>query len=171
MAAVSAYWAVRLETFAWRETLSASTWATFCQRRQARSTPVSPSCSANLHTNPVNFPAEQVCVQLPTLADNETLLAVTAERRAAAPCCGAAATGRPAAAVVGRYRLYSRRSAANPPHAAAARSNDRTDRRTDARPFHRPCSAYYASSVNKPTLHFIILHDTHLIFRGLYYSV
>ena len=27
------------------------------------------------------------------------------------------------------------------------RSNDGTDRRTDARPFHRPCSAYYASSV------------------------
>jgi len=28
------------------------------------------------------------------------------------------------------------------------RSMGQTDRRTDARPFHRPCSAYYASSVN-----------------------
>jgi len=26
---------------------------------------------------------------------------------------------------------------------------EKTDRRTDVRPFRRPCSAYYASSVNK----------------------
>ena len=37
-------------------------------------------------------------------------------------------------------------SAANPPHAAAA--VDRWDRRTDARPFHRPCCACYARSVS-----------------------
>jgi len=30
-------------------------------------------------------------------------------------------------------------------------SIDGTDRQTDARPFHRPCSAYHASSVNKKT--------------------
>ena len=60
-----------------------------------------------------------------------------------APCCGAAAA-------VDRYRaarktLNSKRT--------ARRSCDgimeKTDRRTDVRPFRRPCSAYYASSVNK----------------------
>jgi len=40
------------------------------------------------------------------------------------------------------------RSATNPLHAAAAvdRWDRRTDGRTDARPFHSPCSAYYAGS-------------------------
>ena len=37
-------------------------------------------------------------------------------------------------------------SAANSPHAAAA--VDRWDRRTDARPLHRPCTAHHADSVN-----------------------
>ena len=65
-----------------------------------------------------------------TSAANATLLAFAAERPAAAP-----------AAVDRRSLLPARRSAANPPHAT-------TDGRTDIGPFHRPCSAYYASSVN-----------------------
>jgi len=53
-------------------------------------------------------------------------------------------------AAVDRYLLPARRSAANPPHAAAAvdRRGRPTDGRTDTRPLHRPCSAYYAGSVN-----------------------
>ena len=48
---------------------------------------------------------------------------------------------------VDQYLLRVRHSAANPPHAAAA--FDWWDRRTDTRPFYRPCSAYYARSVEK----------------------
>jgi len=42
-------------------------------------------------------------------------------------------------------------STANPPAAVAAvdRWDRHTDGRTDARPLHKPCSAYYASRVNK----------------------
>jgi len=72
-----------------------------------------------------------------------TLLAFAAERRAAAPLLLA---GRPAAAAVDRYLLPARRSAANSPHAAVA--VEWWDGQTDARPFRRSCSAYYASSVN-----------------------
>ena len=52
-----------------------------------------------------------------------------------APCCGAAAAGRPAAAAVDRYLLSTRHSAANPPHAAPAVEwwDTPTDRRTDGR--------------------------------------
>ena len=46
-------------------------------------------------------------------AVNVVLPAFAAERRAAASCCGADAAGH-------RYLLPSRRSGANPPHAAAA---------------------------------------------------
>ena len=60
-------------------------------------------------------------------AVNRALPTVAAERRAVAPCCGAFAAGRMAPAVVDQYLLTARRSAANPPHAAA------TDRRTDGR--------------------------------------
>jgi len=48
------------------------------------------------------------------------LPAFAAERRATALCCGAVAAGRPASAALDRYLLPVRRSAANPPHAAAA---------------------------------------------------
>ena len=40
-------------------------------------------------------------------------------------------------------------SAANGLHAAAAVDLQGTDRRTDIRPLHRPCTAYYGGSVNK----------------------
>jgi len=50
-------------------------------------------------------------------AVNMTLPAFAAERRAADPGCGAAAAGRPALSI---DLLRVRRSAANPPHAAAA---------------------------------------------------
>jgi len=55
---------------------------------------------------------------------------------------------------VDRYLLPTGRSAANPPAVVAAvnqwdrPTNGQTDRRTDARPLHRPCSAYYVGSVN-----------------------
>jgi len=49
-----------------------------------------------------------------------TLSAFAAERRAAAPGCGAAAAGRPALSIDRAYLLRVRHSAANPPHAAAA---------------------------------------------------
>ena len=60
--------------------------------------------------------SELVCVQLPKSpvnAGNEALLAFAAERRAAAPCCGAAAAGRQVAIA----ELFEIR--------------ERTDRRTD----------------------------------------
>jgi len=51
-------------------------------------------------------------VQLPTTADNVTLLAFAAERRAAA--------GRPAADAVDRHLLLAGPTAANPPQRRAA---------------------------------------------------
>jgi len=77
---------------------------------------------------------QQVCVQLPTSADNATLLVFAAERRT----CSS--------------RSISPGSRAHSVEAAAAtcgsqmmgRKNGRTGRR-----FHRPCSAYYVSSANK----------------------
>jgi len=54
------------------------------------------------------------------LADNMALSAYAAERRAAAPCCGAVAAGRPAPAAVDRYLYPAWRLAANPPHVAAS---------------------------------------------------
>jgi len=47
-------------------------------------------------------------------------------------------------AAIDQYVMPAGCSAANLPHVAAA---DVTDGRTDARSFHRPCSAYYADSV------------------------
>jgi len=47
------------------------------------------------------------------------LLAFAAEHRVAAPCCSTVAAERPAFATVDRCLLPARRSAANPPHAAA----------------------------------------------------
>jgi len=65
------------------------------------------------------------------------------------------------------------RSAANPPHAAAAavdRWDRQTDRRTDARPFHRPCSAYKAgvstsmyTDEHSPKFEFIYLSHPPLV--------
>jgi len=62
--------------------------------------------------------------------------AFAAGRRAAAP------------AAVDRYVLRAERSAAKPPHAAAAVKRG-TDRQTDARPLHRSCFAHYVGSANK----------------------
>jgi len=53
-------------------------------------------------------------------AVNRALSAFAAERRAAAPCCGAVAAGCPESTAFDRYLLPARRSAANPPHTAAA---------------------------------------------------
>ena len=54
-----------------------------------------------------------------------------------------------ASAAVDRYILPAWRLAANPPTVVAAvdRRDRQKDGRTDARPLHRPCSAYCAGSV------------------------
>jgi len=57
---------------------------------------------------------------LVNLVVNMTLPAFAAERRAAAPGYGAVAAGRPVLSIDRAYLLCVRRSAANPPHAAAA---------------------------------------------------
>jgi len=75
-----------------------------------------------------------------------TLPALTAERRAAASAPAPSAYTRRAA--IDRYLLSAERLAANPPHAAAVVDRWNTDSRTEARSFHRPCSAHYAGSVN-----------------------
>jgi len=74
-------------------------------------------------------------------AVNTTLSAFAAERRAAAPCCGAVAAGLTA---VDRHLFPARRLAANPP---LLRSNDGTDRRTDARPFHKDFAPHIMRTV------------------------
>ena len=73
------------------------------------------------------------------------------QRDTACICCWAPARAarrllRARCAAIDRYLLSAGRSAANPPQTAAA--VDRWDRQTDAWPFHRPCSAYYADSVD-----------------------
>jgi len=78
-----------------------------------------------------------VCVQLPTSADNVTLLELAAKRHAAVRLAAA----RPAAAAVDRYLLSAGPTAANPPqrHAVVDRRDRETDRRTDTVPSHRYC--------------------------------
>ena len=71
-----------------------------------------------------------VCVQLPASAGDVTLFVFAAERR---PCSNRSVSP------------GCRPTAANPPR----RPYGRIDRQTDARQFRRPCSAYYASSVDK----------------------
>ena len=65
-------------------------------------------------------------------------------RNTLAPAARAPAAERRAA--IDPYLQPAGRSAANPPIAAAA--VDRWDRRTNTRPFHRPCSVCYAGSVS-----------------------
>jgi len=88
---------------------------------------------------------KQVCVDSPPSALNMTLPASAAERRHLQH--GA----RSVPVAVDRCFLLAGRSAATPP--AAVPAGDRwyrqTDRRTDTRPLHSPCCAYYAGSVNK----------------------
>jgi len=72
---------------------------------------------------------KQVCVQLPAVAVNVTLLTFAPERHAvAAPL------------------LPAKWPATNPLHTAAVVA--RWERQTDTGPLHRPCYAYYASSIN-----------------------
>ena len=82
---------------------------------------------------------KQVCVQLPVSADNVTLLAFAAERRAAAPLLLSA--GR---AAIGRSLLAAGPTAAN---LADRRPSDGTDGPTDARQFHRPCGSACRASI------------------------
>jgi len=91
---------------------------------------------------PITKSIKQVCVQLPTCAENVALPAFAAARRAAAPCCCDA--GR---AAIDRYLLPAGPTAANLP---------------DTVPFHRPCSAYCAGSANNSKI------ATDLCFRIRY---
>ena len=80
---------------------------------------------------------EQVCVQLPTYADNVTLLAfAAAERRAAVR------------RVIDRYLLPAGPTAANPPqrYAVVDRWDRQTGGQTDTVSFYRSC-AYCSSTV------------------------
>jgi len=76
-----------------------------CDLNPGPSAPESSTLTTRLPSHPVNKHRhmKQVCVQLLESAVNVTRLAFAAERRA-----------------VDRYLLLARRSAANPPHAAAA---------------------------------------------------
>jgi len=56
------------------------------------------------------------------------------------------------AGAVDLYLLPARRSAANPRTPLLLPVDGTDGQRTDARPFHRPCSACYADSVNKLTI-------------------
>ena len=50
-----------------------------------------------------------------------------------------------------RYLLVAKPTAANPPpqqRTCGGRMMGQTDRQTNAAQFHKPCSAYYANSVN-----------------------
>jgi len=84
------------------------------------------------------FPTRHKSFQLPTSAVNVTLLAIAA----AAPCCNYCCQSIAPACTV----LSSK------PAARCGWMIGQTDKQTDAemdvRPFHRPCSTYYATSVN-----------------------
>ena len=86
-------------------------------------------------------------------AVNMALPAFAAERRAAAPCCGAVAAGLPAPAAVDRY-LCPRGAQQQTRRKPLPRSNDGTDRRTDGNPtVIYTLLAYYESTANN--------HDDH----------
>ena len=74
-----------------------------------------------------------------SLAVNITLAAFAAERRAAAPLLLSAGT---------YYRSIYPARCKPAARRCCCQSMGQTDRRTDDGPFHRPCSAYYAGSVN-----------------------
>jgi len=80
----------------------------------------------------ISIQQKQVCVQLPTSARHCPHL-LQARR-----------------ATIDRYLLRAGPSAANlqQRYAAGESRHRRTDRQTGARPLHRPCSAYHASSAN-----------------------
>jgi len=72
-----------------------------------------------------------------------TLPAFASERRVAA-CCWASAPATVGGSAHSRTALSSKPAARR----CCCRSMGQTDGLTDARPFHRPCSAYYAGSVS-----------------------
>jgi len=77
-----------------------------------------------------------------------TLPAFAAKRRTAGACCGTHS----ARAAVDRYLLPAgaQQQTRRTPLLMLTGGTDRqTDERTDARPLHKPCSAYYAGSVKK----------------------
>jgi len=112
----------------------------------------------------------QICVQLPMSAVNVTLLAFAAERRAAAPLLWA-----PGACRARRLhcRSISPADMALSSKPAAHRGCGRmmTYRQTDARSFHRPCSAYYASSVNNSLQATAKMKNKHPICNAFVYKM
>jgi len=88
----------------------------------------------------------QVCVQLRMSPVNATLLAFAAERR----CSWVPGVRRCRSISPARTALSSKPAARRGYGRMMGQTDRQTDGvRTDARPFHRPCSAYCASSVNK----------------------
>ena len=79
-------------------------------------------------------------------AVNMTLSAFAAERRAAAPLLLGARRCR--SIFPARTALSSKPAARRRCGRMMGRADRQTDRQTDAQPLHRPCSAYYAGSVN-----------------------
>ena len=90
-------------------------------------------------------------MQLPTSADNVTLLAFAVERRAAA-----------AAAAVDRYHLHTR------PTASTCWCGGQQTRQTDGRTPYRyiDSDAYYASNVNKSVVSVLVPYYFLNIVRG-----
>ena len=93
---------------------------------------------------------KQVHVQPRNSVVNVTLPAFAAERRAGAPLllnahAASARSQRPPLSIDISCPRGAQQQTHRPP---LLHSIDGTDRQTDARPFHRPCSAYYAGSVN-----------------------
>jgi len=85
---------------------------------------------------------EQVCVQLSTSADSVTNPRICCY----APCCGAAAADRRPASRAATGREWP--SPQRQTRGSGVPRPDGTDRRTDARQFLRPFSAYYAGGAN-----------------------
>jgi len=83
----------------------------------------------------------RVCVQPHHSAVNTTLPAFATERRATTPLLLGAGAGRCRSISPVRMALSSKPTARR----CCCRSTGQTDGRTDARPFHRPCAAYFAA--------------------------
>jgi len=88
-----------------------------------------------------------VCVQLPTSAVNVILPVFAAERHAAALWCGATAAERRRPPPLSIDISCSDGIWQQTRHSCGQTTGQTDHEWMDARPFHRPCSAYYTNSV------------------------
>ena len=107
--------------------------------------------------HPMNTVEEQISVQLPTCSW---------QRDTARICCLAGC------AAIDQYLLHAGPTAANQPQRRVSGKDEtdgetyrQTHGRTDARQFHRPCSTYYASIVNKKNVLSLIGWRRHVVSR------